>query len=178
MKDCDLLENFELLKDSDLLKDSLLCDLLKDPHLLTLKDSYLPMDSDLLKDLKLLKDPLPLENSDQLKNTDLMKNLDRLENSDLLKDSDLLEDVSCMGTKISWISCLQGKSLLLSPSLDPSSWKVLLLLWRAELGSAGVLNNTEMSVSLSKTKSWVDCIRRWKSWFWSGYTWLWGPLLV
>lgn len=59
---------------------------------------------------------------------------------DLLKD--LFVDVSCIGAMISWISCLQGKFLLLSSSLDPSRWKLLRLLCRAETGSVGVLNIT------------------------------------
>lgn len=85
-------------------------------------------------------------NSDQMKNSDLRKDHDLLEHSGmlislhLLRVSDLLFKVSCTEPRISWISCLQWKSLLLSPSLDPSSWKLLRLLWRAELGSAGILN--------------------------------------
>lgn len=81
-------------------------------------------DSNLLKDSNLLEDP------------DLLKDSD-------LEDSDLLNDVSCMEPSISWMSCLKGYSLLLSLSLGSSSWKLLRLLWRAELGSAGVLNTTQ-----------------------------------
>lgn len=59
-----------------------------------------------------------------------------------LKGSDLLKDVSCMGPRISWMSCAQGKSLLSSSSLDSFSWRLLRLLCRAKLGSAWVLNTT------------------------------------
>lgn len=93
------------------------------------QDSYLLKDSNLLEDSDLLKDS-DLEDSDLLKDFDM-------------EDSDLLNDVSCMGPSISWMSCLKGKSLLLSLSLGSSSWKLLRLLWRAELGSAGVLNTTQ-----------------------------------
>lgn len=52
--------------------------------------------------------------------------------------SNLLEEASF----VSWMSCLHGKSLLVSVSMEASSWKLLRLLCRADMGSAGVLMNT------------------------------------